>query len=353
MDDEMDALVKNDTWDLVRLPSGKKAIDSKWVYKVKCKSDGSVERYKARLVAKGCAQTKGLDYDETFSPVAKMTTVRLVIAMASMFGWKLRQMDVNNAFLNGDLEEEVYMIQPEGYQHPEFPYYVCRLKKALYGLKQAPRAWCEKITRFLKKIGFKQSTVDHSLFLKHVDGEIVVIVLYVDDLILTGSHDEHILDVKRSLLRQFNMKDLGELRYFLGIEIVGTLSEIWMIQRQYALDMLEKYGMTACKPVDTPLDQNVKLVDDGHYIEDVTMYRKMVGSLIYLTITRPDLSYAVSVVSQFMQKPCKSHLDAVRWIMRYVKSTVNYGMFYEKNAKLYLYGYTDADWAGDFMDKSL
>ncbi|MCO5586091.1 hypothetical protein L7F22_040030 [Adiantum nelumboides] len=164
MDDEMDALVKNETWDLVRLPSGKKAIGSKWVYKIKCKSDGSVERYKARLVAKGYAQTKGLDYDETFSPVAKMTTVRLVIAMASMPGWKLRQMDVNNAFLNGDLEEEVYMIQPKGYEHPEFPYYVWRLKKALYGLKQAPRAWCEKITRFLKKIGFKQSTVDHSLF---------------------------------------------------------------------------------------------------------------------------------------------------------------------------------------------
>ncbi|MCO5563234.1 hypothetical protein L7F22_016871 [Adiantum nelumboides] len=147
------------------------------------------------------------------------------------------------------------------------------------------------------------------------------------------------------------MKDLGELRYFLGMKIVDTLSGIWMIQRQYALDMLEKYKMTACKPIDTPLDQNVKLVDDGHYIDDVTMYRKMVVSLIYLTITRPDLSYAVGVVSQFMQKPCKSHLDAVRQIMRYVKATVNYGMFYEKNAKLYLYGYTDADWAGDFMDR--
>ncbi|MCO5613252.1 hypothetical protein L7F22_067528 [Adiantum nelumboides] len=198
MDNEMDALVKNDTWDLVHLPSGKKAIGSKWVYKIKCKSDGSVERYKASIVAKGYAQTKGLDYDEAFSSVAKMTTVRLVIAMASMFDWKLRQMDVNNAFLNGDLEEEVYMIQPEGYEHLEFPYYVCRLKKALYGLKQAPRAWCEKITRFLKNIGFKQSTADHSLFLNHVDGEILVIVLYVDDLILIGSHDDQILDVKKS-----------------------------------------------------------------------------------------------------------------------------------------------------------
>ncbi|MCO5614227.1 hypothetical protein L7F22_068507 [Adiantum nelumboides] len=230
-------------------------------------TDGSVERYKARLVAKGYAQTKGLDYDETFSSVAKMPTVRLVIAMASMFGWKLRQMDVNNAFLNGDLEEEFYIIQLEGYQHPEFPYYVCRLKKALYGLKQALRAWCEKITRFLKKIGFKQSNADHSLFLKHVDGEIIVIVIYVDDLILTGSHDEKILDVKKSLLRQFNMKNLGELRYFLGIEIVDTLSRIWMIQRQYALDMLEKYGITACKPVDTPLDQNVKLALGIHHMQ--------------------------------------------------------------------------------------
>ncbi|MCO5573544.1 hypothetical protein L7F22_027315 [Adiantum nelumboides] len=149
------------------------------------------------------------------------------------------------------------------------------------------------------------------------------------------------------------MKDLGELRYFLEIEIVDTLSGIWMIQRQYALDLLEKYGMTTCKPVDTPLDQNVKLIDDGHYIEDVTMYCKMVGSLIYLTITRPDLSYAVGVVSQFMQKPCKSHLDAVRRIMRYVKATVSYGMFNEKNGKLCLYGYTDADWTGDLWIEDL
>lgn len=341
MDEEMDALDKNDTWELVELPQGKNAIGCKWVYKVKCKSDdGSLERHKARLVAKGYAQTYGLDYDETFSPVAKMATVRSIIALAAQKGWALHQMDVKNSFLNGELQEEVYMEQPEGYVHPEYPTFVCRLKKALYGLKQAPRAWSDKISRYLVSIGFVVGNADSSLYVKKTQDGIVMIVIYVDDLIITGDCGKGIDEVKASLCKEFDMKDLGDLRFFLGIEVIRTSKGIWLVQRQYAaLDMLAKYGMTACKPMLTPLEQNMKLrADLGDELEDITMYRKMVGSLIYITIMRPDLSYAVGLVSQFMQSYRKPHLDAVRRIMRYVKTTVHYGLFYE---------------AGKFMDTQM
>lgn len=193
----------------MKLPPGKKAIRSKWVYKVKCKADGSLERYKARLVAKGYAQTYGLDYDETFSPVAKMTTVRAVIALANMYGWLLYQMDVENAFLNSLLREEVYMHQPHGYVHPRYPHYVCKLKRALYGLKQAPRAWCERISRFLMSLGYMQSKADHSLYVKHTRQGVVVIVIYVDDLIITGDDHAEIAAIKKRLAIEFDMKDLG------------------------------------------------------------------------------------------------------------------------------------------------
>ncbi len=262
------------------------------------------QKYKARLVAKGYAQTYGIDYEETYSPVAKMTTVRAIIAMAAAKGWSLHQMDVKNAFLHGDLQEEVYMEQPPGYVDQTHPNLVCRLKKALYGLKQAPRAWSDKIGQYLVTSGFQTSNADFSLYVKKTDHGIVVIVIYVDDLIITGDSDADISDLKKLLKQKFEMKDLGELRYFLGIEVIHSPKGIWLLQRQYALNKLSEYGMTGCKPISIPLEQNVKLsADEGDLVEDTTMYRRIVGSLIYMTITRPDLSYVVGVVSQFMQTP--------------------------------------------------
>ena len=351
MDEEMAALDANHTWDLMPLPHDKKAIGCKWVYKVKHNADGSVSRYKARLVAKGFAQTYGIDYEETFSPVARMATVRAVIAMAAAKGWSLHQMDVKNAFLHGDLQEEVYMMQPEGYEDNAHPDFVCRLRKALYGLKQAPKAWSDKIGQYLVTIGFQISNSDFSLYVKRTNRGIVLVVIYVDDLIITGDSDADINEVKLLLKQKFEMKDLGELRYFLGIEVIRSPSGIWLLQRQYGLDMLSKYGMTGCKPISVPLEQNVKLnAETGELLEDITMYRRIVGSLIYMTITRPDLSYAVGLVSQFMQAPRKPHLDAARRILRYVKSTLHY-LFYEAGCALQVHGYTDADWAGSVSDR--
>ena len=199
MDEEMNALDDSGTWELTPLPEEKKAIGCKWVYKIKHNADGSVNRYKARLVAKGYAQTYGIDFEETLSPIAKMATVRAPIAMAASKGWELQQMDVKNAFLNGDLQEEVYMEQPKGYVHPDFLHYVCRLKKALYGLKQAPRAWIDRMSRFLQSIGFEINKADHSLYVKKTGCGLIVIVIYVDDLIITRGNKDEIVDVNKVL----------------------------------------------------------------------------------------------------------------------------------------------------------
>jgi hypothetical protein len=323
MDEKMAALDDNATWELVALPKDKKAIGCKWVYKVKHNADGFVSRYKARLVAKGYAQTYGIHYEETYSPVAKMTTIRIIIAMAIANGWSLHQVDVKNVFLHGDLQEEMYMEQPPDYVDQTHPNLVCRLKKFLCGLKQAPRAWSDKIGQYLVTSGFQTSTADFSLYVKKTNHGIVVIVIYVDDLIIIGDSDTDIFDLKKFLKQKFEMKDLGELRYFLGIEVIQFPKGIWLLQRQYALNKLSKYAMTGCKPISIPLEQNVKLsADEGDLVEDTTMYRRIMESLIYMTITRPNLSYAIGMVSQFMQTPRKPHLDAMKRILRYIKYTL-------------------------------
>jgi hypothetical protein len=323
MDEEIVTLNVNVTWELVALLKDKKAIGCKWVYKVKHNVDGSVSKYKARLVAKGYAQTYGIDYEETYSPIAKMTTIRAIIVMAVAKGWSLHQMDVKNVFLHGDLQEEVYMEQSPGYMDQTRPNLVCRLKKTLYGLKQTLRAWSDKIGQYLVTSEFETSNADISLYVKKTDHGIVVIVIYVDDLIIIGDSDVDIFYLKKLLKQKFEMKDLGELRYFLGIEVVQSPKGIWLLQRQYALNKLSKYGMMGCKPISIPLEQNVKLsADEGDLVEDTTMYKHIVGSLIYMTIIRPNLSYAVGVVSQFMQTPQKPHLDVMRRVLRYIKHTL-------------------------------
>ncbi len=196
---------------------------------------------------------------------------------------------------------------------------VCRLKKALYGLKQALRAWSDNIGQYLVTSGFQTSNANFSIYVKKKDHGIVVIVIYVDDLIITRDSDADIFDLKKFLKQKFEMKDLGELHYFLSIEVIQSMKGIWLLQRQYALNKLSEYGMTGCKPISIPLEQNVKLnVDEGDFVEDTTMYRCIVGSLNYMTITRPNLSYEVGVANQFMQRPWKPHLDAMRcesWII--------------------------------------
>jgi hypothetical protein len=223
MDEEMATLDANATWELVALPKDKKTFGCKWVYKVKHNVDGSMSIYKARLVAKGYAQTYGIDYEETYSPVTKMTTIKAIIAMVATKGWSLHQMNVKSVFLHGDLQEEVYMEQPPGYVDQTHFNLVCRLKKTLYGLKQTPRAWLDKIGQYLVTSGFQTSNANFSLYVKKTNHGIVVIVIYVDDLIVTRDNDENIFYLKKLLKQEFEMKDLRELHYFLSIEVIQSL----------------------------------------------------------------------------------------------------------------------------------
>ncbi|KAJ9540774.1 hypothetical protein OSB04_027280 [Centaurea solstitialis] len=350
MQEELRALAKAHTWDSVLLPSGKRPIGSKWVFKIKTRSDGSVDRYKARLVAKGFNQEYGIDYEETFAPVARITSVRSLLAIAATKHWPLFQMDVKNAFLNGDLSEEVYMTPPPGVSLP--PGHVCRLRKALYGLKQAPRAWFEKFSKTVLSLGFSASNYDSGLFTRTTDSGSILLLLYVDDMIITGDDSNGIASLKQSLSSSFEMKDLGDLHYFLGLEVLSDASGIYLCQAKYVSDLLSKAGLSDNKVASTPLEHNLHLAPNaGTPLQDPTRYRQLVGSLVYLTVTRPDIAYAVHTVSQFMAAPCSDHYAAVLRILRYLKGTMFHGLHFSSKSSLLLRGFSDADWDSDMTDR--
>ena len=353
VDEEVRALEKNGTWEITDLPRGKKPVGCKWIFTVKYKADGNVDRYKARLVAKGFTQSYGIDYQETFAPVAKLNTVRVLLSLAANLDWSLHQLDVKNAFLNGDLEEEVYMDIPAGLETTSNFNKVCRLRKSLYGLKQSPRAWFERFTKVVKRYGFVQCQSDHTLFVKHFpEGKLAIIIVYVDDIILTGDHEEKIDLLKKLLTKEFEIKDLGNLKYFLGMEIARSKKGIAVSQRKYVLDLLNETGMLGCKPAETPMDTTVKLEEsDGSAPVDKGRYQRLVGKLIYLSHTRPDIGFSVSVVSQFMNNPTEKHMTAVIRILRYLKMTPGKGLFFQRTTKKEIEIFSDADWAGSVTDR--
>ncbi|CAM8989726.1 unnamed protein product [Rhodiola kirilowii] len=344
---EFDALMKNGTWDLIPRPSGANVVGCKWVYRIKRKSDGSIDRYKARLVAKGFNQEAGVDYFDTFSPVVKPTTIRVVLSLAVTNGWSLRQVDVNNAFLNGDLAETVFMEQPQGFVATDKPTHVCRLRKALYGLKQAPRAWFQKLTGSLIHHGFRACISDPSLFIKKHGSHVVYVLIYVDDLIITGSHASFIDEFVQHLNRDFSLKDMGQLHYFLGLEVSCSGSSIQLSQEKYICDILERSSMSGARPISSPADPGSRLIASGTPLADPTLYRSVVGALQYVTITRPEISYAVNRVCQFMHNPTESHWCAVKRILRYLKGTISSGLTLQKARDSRLVAFSDAGWASD------
>lgn len=349
MDAEYLALMKNKTWHLVPSKQGKNVIDCKWVYKIKRKADGSLDRYKARLVAKGFKQRYGIYYEDTFSPVVKDVTIRTVLSIVVSRGWSLRQLDVQNAFLHGVLEEEVYMRQPPGYENAKTLNYVCKLDKALYGLKQALRAWYSRLSGKLYELGFKSSKADTSLFLYNKGGVTIYLLVYVDDIIVASSVPSATTALLQDLTKEFALEDLGDLHYFLGIEVSKVANGLILTQEKYANDILSRVGMKDCKPVSTPLLTSEKLsAHEGTPLgpNDATQYRSVVGALQYLTLTRPDIAYAVNKVCQFLHAPTLVHWTMVKRILRYIKYTVNYGLKVGKSTSLLVSGFTDADWAG-------
>jgi histone deacetylase 1/2 len=355
MDSEYSALLKNGTWSLVPPRSGVNVIDSKWVFKVKTNPDGSIERYKARLVAKGFRQRYGLDYEDTFSPVVKPTTIRLLLSLAVSRRWHLRQLDIQNAFLNGVLEEEVFMRQPPGFEDPTHPSYLCRLQKAIYGLKQAPRAWHARLSSVLGSLGFRASTADTSLFIFSRAALTMFLLVYVDDIIVISSSSSATDRLIVAMRSAFAVKDLGALQYFLGIEVHHTSSgDLVLSQKKYAMDILQRANMLKCTPAVTPMTVVDKLsAYEGDLLSDAdaTRYRSIVGGLQYLTLTRPDISFAVNKVCQYLHAPRIPHWTAVKRILRFIKLTVSHGMTLRRTSDTLLSAFSDADWAGNIDDR--
>ena len=349
MKKEMESLHSNEVWELVPPPENRKVIGSKWVFKVKVKADGTIERYKARLVAQGFSQRRGLDYDETFCPVVRGESVRSVVALAASKKLLLHQMDVTTAFLNGTLEEEVYMVQPEGFVVDGK---VCKLKKSIYGLKQSPRCWNTTLDSHLKTMGLKQSNADPCLYTAP-GGEMVIVAVYVDDILIATETTKKMKEIKSALSSRFEVKDLGELKSFLGMHVKQDAQKIWIGQPAYATKILEKFRMVDSKPVTTPVETSMKLQDgDTGSDADQSVYQSAVGSLLYLSNwTRPDITYAVSRAARYCADPKNEHWIAVKRIIRYLKGTVDNGIEYVKGRSGDLTGYCDADWAGDVNDR--
>nr|GLL42026.1 uncharacterized protein LOC109184712 [Ipomoea trifida] len=336
MNVEIKALQDNATWELTDLPPGKTPIGCKWVYKIKLRADGSVECYKARLVAKGYTQQLGIDYIETFSPVARLTTIRTFLAVAASRAWHIQQLDINNAFLHGDLDEEVYMVLPPGFQG-EKPNQLCRLLRSLYGLKQASQQWNAKLCNALLCMGFNQSKADPSLFTKGYGSELLALLIYVDDILVASPNLSLIQELKTHLHNAFKIKDLGTLGFFLGIEAHLDRSGLNLCQRKYTLNILSESGFLDCKPVSTPMVPGHHLdKDNGTLLSDAGCYRRLVGRLLYHTATRPEITYAVQQLSQFVDAPTNGHFTAAHRILRYIKKAPGQGIFYPKGDHLQL-----------------
>ena len=314
------------------MPKGRKTIGSKWVYKVKTGADGSVERYKARLVAQGYTQKYGTDYDETFCPVVRLESLRVLIALSVQFGLQLHQVDVTTAFLNGELEEEMYMKQPKGFIRKGEENLVCKLKKSIYGLKQSPRCWNTALDKQLKEMGFIQSTSDPCIYFD-AGGDIFFIGVYVDNIVLAGQNSERIRKVKESLSQKFDIKDMGKLHYFLGMQVMQDqkTGDIWIGQPKYTENLLRKFGMQDSKPVSTPADASQILIKaaDGEQCINQQQYQSIIGSLMYLSVSsRPDITYSVSTLARFSSQPNKQHWTALKRVLRYLNGTMRYGIIY-------------------------
>ncbi|UYV63998.1 hypothetical protein LAZ67_2006285 [Cordylochernes scorpioides] len=356
MEEEFDSLIENKTWELVDPPKNRNIIGTKWVFKTKCNSDGSVERHKARLVAKGYSQQYGIDYEETFAPVVRQSTIRMFLALAVEYNLILHQMDVQSAYLNGEIKEEIYMTQPENFVSRKYPERVCRLKKAIYGLKQAGIVWHERLDNELKYLGLKQIQSDNCVYIKHHEG-ILLVAIYVDDLIIAAEREDTLKSFKESMKRIFKIKDLGGINCCLGIRIQMKEDGLISIDQERDIEeLLAKYRMKEAKPISTPMDSNSKLTKissiegENEPVKKVE-YQSLIGSLIYLSVsTRPDIAYAVSALGQFSNDPRRQHWNAAKRVLRYLKGTSCLRITYRKSNEA-LHGYVDADWGGNLVDR--
>jgi hypothetical protein len=308
-----------------------------------------VTRNKARLVAKGYSQVEGLDFDETYAPVARLESIHILLAYATYHSFKLYQMVVKSAFLN---KEEVYVEQPHGFEDSEYPNHVHKLSKALYGLKQAPRAWYECLRDFLITNGFKVSKADPTLFTKTIAKDLFICQIYVDDIIFGSTNKSSCEEFSRIMIQKFEMTMMGELKYFLGFQIKQLQDGTFISQTKYIQDILKKFGMKNGKPIKTPMRTNGHLdLDTGGKSVDQKVYRSMIGSLLYLCASRPDIMLSVCMCARFQANPKEVHLRVVKRIIRYLVYTPKFGLWYPRRSTFDLIGYSNADYVGCKIDR--
>jgi len=323
----LDQFKRNDVWDLVPRTKTQQIIGTKWVFRNKLDDSGMIVKNKARLVAKGFCQEEGIDYDETYAPIARLKAIRILLAISSILQFKLFQMDVKSAFLNGFIKEEVYVAQPPGFTDYEFPDHVYKLKKALYGLKQAPRSWYERLSEFLIQSGFRRRQVDSTLFIKKAKNDLLFIQIYVDDIIFGSTNTLLCKEFSKNMQDEFEMSMMGELHFFLGLQIKQGKHGLFIHQSKYYTKLLKNFHMETCKESSTPMATNCYLdTDETGFVVDQTKYRGMIGSLLYLTASRPDIMHNVCVCAKFQSCPKESHLTVVKRIFKYLKGTRNLGL---------------------------
>ncbi|KAJ0539592.1 putative RNA-directed DNA polymerase [Helianthus annuus] len=364
MIDELESMKKNDVWDLVELPNDVKPVGCKWVFKTKLDPNGNVERYKARLVAKGYTQKEGIDYQETFSPVSRKDSLRIVMALVAHFDLELHQMNVKTAFLNGDLDEDVYMKQPEGFKPEGQEYLVYKLKKSIYGLKQASRQWYLKFDEVMKRQGFMKNQVDQCTYLKMSGSNFTILVLYVDDILLASNSLDMLHESKRLLSHNFDMNDLGDASYVIGIEIHRDRHKgiLGLSQKTYIDRVLTRYNMQQCKPSVAPVVKGDVLGSFQCPTTEVKKeqkeqmsqipYASVVGSLMYAQVcTRPDIVYIAGMLGHYQTNPSLDHWKAAKKVLRYLQGTKDYKLTYRRSDHLEVVGYSDSDFAKCKDDK--
>lgn len=350
MDEEIASLLSNNTWTLEEVPAGVKPIPVKWVLKVKKDAKGNVERYKARLVAKGFKQREGIDFEEVFAPVSKYATLRALLATTAALDLELHQLDIKTAFLNGYLQEDVYIQQPPGYETGG-DNTACHLHRALYGLRQAPRAWHLRLKEELERHGFRPSDADPGLYIRAEATDNVYILVYVDDILMTANTVAEVTSVKAQLMSSFDARDMGEAHFFLGMTIERDRSNrtIKLSQANMVSDIVDKYGLADGKTRNIPLSSSVRLSqEEGEPLDTATYnYGSLIGSLLYVSVcTRPDIAQAVGALSKFMRSPTSVHWQAAKGVVRYLAGTKDYGVVFSGSGTTTI-GYTDADYAGD------
>ncbi len=350
---ELETLNSKGTWSIIPRPSGIKPIGNKWTFKIKRDENGRITKFKARLVAKGFTQKFGIDYLETFSPVIKFTTLRILFCIAAHKDYEMHQIDITGAFLNGKLNEDIYMDVPEGVPHQQSE--VCRLHKTLYGLKQSSREWNKEFVDGILKLGLIQSKYDPCLFtLKNSEG-VLYITVYVDDIVLISNNNHLISWFKSSINKKFEMTDQNELHWLLGMKIERNRSKktISISQISHIQEILKRWGLSDCNPCSLPISPGIQMhKDQDHKLDSNSDYRSIVGSLLYLSTTsRPDISTAVSIASRYLEKPASSHLKLVKGILRYLRGTIGTSITYSGEGELTLECYADASYASDQDDR--